>query len=43
MYAIGVPASAVIAVKALVVIFVILLYSKQVQSFVRKITRQKEA
>jgi len=43
MYAIGVPASAVIAVKALVVIFVILLYSKQVQSFVRKIIGQKGA
>ncbi len=43
MYAIGVPANAVIAVKALVVIFVILLYSKQVQGFVRRITRQREA
>jgi ribose/xylose/arabinose/galactoside ABC-type transport system permease subunit len=43
MYAIGVPANAVMAVKALVVIFVILLYSKQVQSFVLRITRQKEA
>jgi simple sugar transport system permease protein len=36
--AIGVPASALIAVKAVVVIAVILLYSQQVQDFVRKIT-----
>jgi ribose/xylose/arabinose/galactoside ABC-type transport system permease subunit len=36
--AIGVPASAIIAVKAVVVIVVILLYSQQVQDFVRKIT-----
>jgi ribose/xylose/arabinose/galactoside ABC-type transport system permease subunit len=43
MYAIGVPASAVIAVKALVVIFVILLYSKQVRDFIRRLSRQKEA
>jgi ribose/xylose/arabinose/galactoside ABC-type transport system permease subunit len=43
MYALGVPSAAVIAVKALVVIFVILLYSKQVQGFVRRITRQKGA
>ncbi len=44
--AIGVPASAIIAVKAVVVIVVILLYSQQVQDFVRKITGgtgQKEA
>jgi simple sugar transport system permease protein len=44
--AIGVPASALIAVKAVVVIAVILLYSQQVQDFVRKITartvREKE-
>jgi galactofuranose transport system permease protein len=43
--AIGVPASALIAVKAVVVIVVILLYSQQVRDFVRKITsrtRQKE-
>jgi galactofuranose transport system permease protein len=43
--AIGVPASALIAVKAVVVIVVILLYSQQVRAFVRKITsrtRQKE-
>jgi simple sugar transport system permease protein len=43
--AIGVPASALIAVKALIVIVVILLYSQQVQDMVHKITmhtRQKE-
>jgi galactofuranose transport system permease protein len=43
--AIGVPASAIIAVKALVVIVVILLYSQQVKDFFRKIagrTRLKE-
>ena len=42
---IGVPASALIAVKAVVVIVVILLYSQQVRDFVRKITartKQKE-
>jgi simple sugar transport system permease protein len=38
--AIGVPASAIIAVKALVVIVVILLYSQQVRDFLRKITDQ---
>lgn len=38
MYAIGVSASSVIAIKALVVIFVILLYSEQTQTFIRKIT-----
>ena len=43
---IGVPASALIAVKAVVVIVVILLYSQQVRDFIRKITsrtKQKEA
>ncbi len=40
MYAIGVPASAVIGIEGLVVIFVILLYSDQVQSLVRKLTAQ---
>jgi simple sugar transport system permease protein len=43
---IGVPASALIAVKAVVVIVVILLYSQQVRDFTRKITsrtREKEA
>ena len=43
MYAIGVPAFALQAIKALVVVFVILLYSEQVRGFVRRITRQKEA
>jgi ribose/xylose/arabinose/galactoside ABC-type transport system permease subunit len=41
MYAIGVPASAVIAIKGLVVVFVILLYSEQVRGFVRRISAQK--
>lgn len=44
--AIGVPASAIIAVKALVVIVVILLYSQQVAGFIRKVvgqTRPKES
>jgi galactofuranose transport system permease protein len=43
--AIGVPASALIAVKALIVIVVILLYSQQFQGLIRKTTvrtRQKE-
>jgi galactofuranose transport system permease protein len=43
--AIGVPASALIGVKAVVVIVVILLYSQQVRDFIRKIssrTKQKE-
>jgi ribose/xylose/arabinose/galactoside ABC-type transport system permease subunit len=43
MYAIGVPANAVMAIKGLVVIFVILLYSEQVQGLVRRITGRKEA
>ncbi len=43
MYAIGVPAFALPAIKALVVIFVILLYSEQVRGFVRKLTEQKGA
>ncbi len=42
MYAIGVPAFALQAIKALVVILVILLYSEQVRGFVRKITAQKQ-
>ena len=37
MYSIGVPASAIIAVKAVVVIIVILLYSKQAQDAVRRV------
>lgn len=43
MYAIGVPANAVIAIKGVVVILVVLLYSEQVRDFLRKITRQAEA
>jgi len=43
MYAIGVPAFALRAIKAVVVIFVIFLYSEQVRSFVRRITAQKGA
>jgi simple sugar transport system permease protein len=43
MYAIGVPAFALQAIKGVVVIFVILLYSEQVRSFVRRIGAQKEA
>jgi simple sugar transport system permease protein len=43
MYAIGVPAFALQAIKGLVVIFVILLYSEQVRGFIRKLTEQKGA
>ncbi|MBN1145762.1 MAG: ABC transporter permease [Anaerolineales bacterium] len=43
MYAIGVPANAVMAIKGVVVILVILLYSEQVRNFVRGISAQKEA
>jgi simple sugar transport system permease protein len=43
MYSIGVPASAVLAIKGLVVIFVILLYSEQVRGLVRRVTVQKGA
>jgi galactofuranose transport system permease protein len=42
MYAIGVPPNAVLAVKGVVVILVLLLYSEQVRGFVRKITTQKK-
>jgi ribose/xylose/arabinose/galactoside ABC-type transport system permease subunit len=42
MYAIGVPANAVLAVKGVVVILVLLLYSEQVRGFVRRITAQKK-
>ncbi len=42
MYALGVPAFALQAIKALVVFFVILLYSEQVRGFFRRIARQKE-
>jgi simple sugar transport system permease protein len=41
MYAIGVPAFALQAIKAVVVVFVILLYSDQVKGFVRRITATK--
>ena len=43
MYALGVPAFALQAIKGLAIIFVILLYSEQVRGFVRRITVQKEA
>ena len=43
MYAIGVAANAVLAIKGLVVIFVILLYAEQVRGFVQRITGQKGA
>jgi ribose/xylose/arabinose/galactoside ABC-type transport system permease subunit len=43
MYAIGVPAFALQAIKAVVVIFVVLLYSEQVRGFVQRITAQREA
>ncbi len=43
MYAIGVPANAVLAIKGVVVIFVILLYSDQVRNFVGKLVAQKGA
>ena len=42
MYSIGVPSSAVLAIKGLVVIFVILLYSDQVKGLVRRLTAGKE-
>jgi ribose/xylose/arabinose/galactoside ABC-type transport system permease subunit len=38
MYAVGVPAFALQAIKAVVVILVLLLYSEQVRGFVRKIS-----
>ena len=40
MYAIGVPASAILAVKAVVVIVVILLYSQQAQDLIRILARR---
>jgi ribose/xylose/arabinose/galactoside ABC-type transport system permease subunit len=43
MYAIGVPAFALQAIKGVVVIFVILLYSEQVRGFLQRITAQREA
>jgi galactofuranose transport system permease protein len=42
MYAIGVPAFALQAIKAVVVVFVILLYSDQVRGFVRRISAPKK-
>lgn len=42
MYAIGVPAFALQAIKGVVVIFVILLYSEQVKTFVRRLSVPKE-
>src|SRR5215204_667281 len=42
MYAIGVPAFALQAIKAVVVIFVILLFSEQVRGFARGLTSQKK-
>lgn len=42
MYAIGVPAFALQAIKAVVVIFVILLYSEQVRGFVQGISMPKK-
>ncbi len=41
MYAIGVSANSILAVKGVVVIALILLYSQQVQDFIQKITGQK--
>lgn len=41
MYAIGVPAFALQAIKAVVVILVILLYSQQVRGFIRRISAPK--
>ncbi len=40
MYAIGVSANSLLAVKGVVVILLILLYSQQVQDFIRKVTGQ---
>jgi ribose/xylose/arabinose/galactoside ABC-type transport system permease subunit len=41
MYAVGVAANAVLAIKGVVVILVILLYSEQVRALVRRVTAQK--
>jgi simple sugar transport system permease protein len=43
MYAFGVPAFALQAIKGVVVIFVILLYSEQVRGLFQKFTAQREA
>jgi simple sugar transport system permease protein len=40
MYAIGVSANSLLAVKGVVVILLILLYSQQVQDMIRRVTRQ---
>lgn len=42
MYALGVPAFALKAIKGLVVVFVILLYSEPIRVFIRKLTSRKE-
>jgi hypothetical protein len=42
MYAIGVPAFALQAIKAVVVILVILLYSDQVRGAIRKLSAPKK-
>jgi simple sugar transport system permease protein len=42
MYAVGVPAFALQAIKAVVVILVILLYSEQVQAYVRSLGTSKK-
>ena len=41
MYNIGVPANAVMAIKGVVVLIVILIYSKQVRDFLHRITTKK--
>jgi simple sugar transport system permease protein len=43
MYAISVPAFALQAIKGVVVILVILLYSEQVRNLIQRVTAQKEA
>jgi len=42
MYAIGVPAFALQAIKAVVVILVIILFSEQVRDFIRGISTSKK-
>jgi simple sugar transport system permease protein len=41
MYAVGVPANAVLAIKGLVVVIVLLLYAEQVRALVRRFTGQR--
>ena len=41
MYAVGVPANAVLAIKGLVVVIVLLLYAEQVRALVRRFTSQR--